>query len=53
MPKVLEAYMGEAAWPAKPTWAQTPRPPWALAQRGGIIAGYCSDAPAMQWSTYD
>ena len=38
MPKVLEAYMGEAAWPTEPTRGRMAWPPWALAQRGGIVA---------------
>ena len=38
LPKVLEAYMDEAAWPTKPTRGQTARPPQALAQCGGIVA---------------
>ena len=36
--KVLEAYMGEAALLAKPTWGQKVWLPWALAQRGDIVA---------------
>ena len=38
LPKVLEACMGEVAWPIKPTRGQTASPPWAMAQRGGIVA---------------
>ena len=38
LPKVLEAYIGEAAWPTKPTQGQMAWPPRALAQRGGIVA---------------
>ena len=49
-PKVLEAYMGEAMWPAKPIQCQTKRPPQGLVQRGGVIlkyaSGCCSVAPA-------
>ena len=37
LPKVLEAYMGEAAWLAEPTWGRTAWPSRALAQRGGIV----------------
>jgi hypothetical protein len=52
MPKVLEAYMDEAAWLAEPTRGQTARPPRALAQHGDIVASYssgcCSVAPATR-----
>ena len=52
LPKVLEAYMGEAALPTEPTRGRTARPPRALAQRGGIVAKYasgcCSVAPATR-----
>ena len=37
-PKVLEAYMGEAAWLAEPTRGRKAQPLWALAQGGGIVA---------------
>ena len=46
----VEAYMGEAGWPAKPTTSQKAQPLGTLAQRGGIVAlygsGCCSVAPA-------
>ena len=38
LPKVLEAYMGEAVWPAEPTRGRMARPPRPLAQREGMIA---------------
>ena len=38
LPKVLEAYVSEVAGPTEPIRGQTARSPWALAQRGGIVA---------------
>ena len=38
LPKVLEAYMGEAVWLAKPTRGRMAWPPRALAHHGGIVA---------------
>ena len=52
LPKVLEAYMGEAALPIDPTQGRTAQPPRALAKRGGIVAkyalGYCNVAQATR-----
>ena len=36
--KVLKAYIGEAAWPAKPTRGRTTRPSHVFAKCGGTIA---------------
>ena len=40
VPKVLEAYMGEAAWLTKPTRGRNVEPPRELAQRGDIVVKY-------------
>ena len=42
LPKILESYMGEVVWPAKPTRAQMARLPRPLAQHGEINALYGS-----------
>ena len=36
--KVLEAYVGEAEWPAEPTRGRKVQPLRALAQLGGLVA---------------
>ena len=58
LPKVLEAYKGEAAWLAEPTQGWKVQPPRALAQCGGILvvkyaSGCYSVAPATRWSIKD
>jgi hypothetical protein len=55
MSKVLEAYIGKAARPAKPTRGRTAQPPRALAQHEGMVAylGCCSVAPATRQSVED
>ena len=38
LPKVVEAYLGEAAWPVEPTRGRTAQPPGVLAHCGDIVA---------------